>query len=702
MGPQGRQPDATHCSPIVPLLATLILSAALLMGAADSAAAQCSESSGALVELDDFPVSTSSANKPQSKLWQHDGFWFAVMADDSGTWLRRLDGASWTKELRLSSSSTAQADAVRDRDVTHVLLFDEGDSELASVEYDGHGDYVPWSTRPDASPVPLGSVDETATIALDSTGRLWVAGDASSSVEVWYADSPYDSWSDSRTVASGITDDDICAIATLSGGKIGVMWSDQGDEQFGFKTHSDGASASSWSGDEEPGAAYAQSAGNGMADDHINLAVGDDGTLYAAVKTSYDSSSYPRLILLVRDPDGSWDAPYEISDSGTRPIVVIDADEDRLLVAYNKAEGYDDLEYRESSLGGIDFGSSELLLDGDVINVTSTKEPVTGGAVFLAAGATDASSVTFAGLSWSSTPDLVGHWPFEESGDPLQDASSYGNDAWLEGAASTVPGVLGTALEFAGGYVTVADDPSLTMCEAITLAAWIRPADAQSANIIHKAEKNEEDGYELTLSSSGTAYVRFNQVSSGNDYRVETLTDYPDDGVTWQHIAATYDGEMIRMYVNGVPEDSLSASFTIEANSLPLGIGADSNGSKDFEGALDEVAVYGYACTAAEVAAMAAVATGVPPIAALQRIVAAPNPFRARTHFVVPAPYDRETVRIYNVHGRLVRELVPARGSNGAVWDGRDTRGARVAAGTYLYRVGTTEAVTAGKVVLLR
>ena len=37
-----------------------------------------------------------------------------------------------------------------------------------------------------------------------------------------------------------------------------------------------------------------------MADDHIHLAVASNGTLYAAVKTSYDSSGYPKIALLVR------------------------------------------------------------------------------------------------------------------------------------------------------------------------------------------------------------------------------------------------------------------------------------------------------------------------------------------------------------------------------------------------------------------
>ena len=37
-----------------------------------------------------------------------------------------------------------------------------------------------------------------------------------------------------------------------------------------------------------------------MADDHLNVAVASDGTLYAAVKTSYDTAGYPKIAMLVR------------------------------------------------------------------------------------------------------------------------------------------------------------------------------------------------------------------------------------------------------------------------------------------------------------------------------------------------------------------------------------------------------------------
>ena len=80
-----------------------------------------------------------------------------------------------------------------------------------------------------------------------------------------------------------------------------------------------------------------------MADDHLHLTVGSDGTLYASVKAGHASSSVPLLFLLVRHPEagggGTWDDVYGISSNGTRPIVVLNEDTKKLRVFYSASGG---------------------------------------------------------------------------------------------------------------------------------------------------------------------------------------------------------------------------------------------------------------------------------------------------------------------------------------------------------------------------
>jgi hypothetical protein len=85
-----------------------------------------------------------------------------------------------------------------------------------------------------------------------------------------------------------------------------------------------------------------------------------------------------------------------------------------------------------------------------------------------------------------------------------------------------------------------------------------------------------------------------------------------------------------------------------------------------------------------------------------------PNPFNPETtiRFVVPAGSQRDySVRIYDVAGRLVRELASGRidaGAHDVRWDGTDSRGAVVGSGVYLYRVSAGREVQNGKMVLLK
>jgi flagellar hook assembly protein FlgD len=83
-----------------------------------------------------------------------------------------------------------------------------------------------------------------------------------------------------------------------------------------------------------------------------------------------------------------------------------------------------------------------------------------------------------------------------------------------------------------------------------------------------------------------------------------------------------------------------------------------------------------------------------------------PNPFNPQTtiHYDVPAA-GMVNISVYDVAGRLVRELVNERrdaGSWSVQWNGDDRRGMRVASGVYFYRMRAGEFVETRKMVLLK
>lgn len=83
-----------------------------------------------------------------------------------------------------------------------------------------------------------------------------------------------------------------------------------------------------------------------------------------------------------------------------------------------------------------------------------------------------------------------------------------------------------------------------------------------------------------------------------------------------------------------------------------------------------------------------------------------PNPFNPTTHVKFSLPTAGAiALRIYDVNGRLVRELLHAQRAAGdhlVTWDGRDERGAAAASGVYFIRFEAGNAVEVSKVLLVR
>jgi hypothetical protein len=330
--------------------------------------------------------------KPQSKVWNYGGYWWAVIpvlaegSDPAGTYLWRLDGTTFTKLMKLSDSTNTFADAKALGNVTHILVVQGTDdetainsAELVSIQFKDNSPsaptYEPWTVRTSNVSITLDSeFDEAATIDIDSQGRMWLASDANTVINVRWSDSDYSSWSSDIPLNTGhsVTDDDICAVTAFNN-KIGVLWSNQREDEFQFSYHLDSNNdASDWTAIETA------ADGNNIADDHINMAVhSSTGTIYAAVKTS--TGGNPQLALLVRNPTtGNWSFYTVQNQGGTRPVALLNESENKIFVIYHPV-GDGDILYKYSALSPISFPSTASILDDrdNFQDITSTKQSFT-------------------------------------------------------------------------------------------------------------------------------------------------------------------------------------------------------------------------------------------------------------------------------------------------------------------------------------
>lgn len=202
-------------------------------------------------------------------------------------------------------------------------------------------------------------------------------------------------------------------------------------------------------------------------------------------------------------------------------------------------------------------------------------------------------------------PGLVGHWKMNEgSGSKLIDSSGNGNNATILNSTSGVTwvqGKEGLALNLNGNsnrFATVPSNSSLNITGALTISAWIRSPGLASKQIL---SKGGPDGYELGINTTGKFEFRINRESSGTTYRLQSITNYPIDGITWMHVAITFDGTNSIIYINGVRDNSATYSPTsIKPNSTELQIGARSSINR-WLGDLDEIRLYNRALSQTDI-----------------------------------------------------------------------------------------------------
>jgi hypothetical protein len=89
---------------------------------------------------------------------------------------------------------------------------------------------------------------------------------------------------------------------------------------------------------------------------------------------------------------------------------------------------------------------------------------------------------------------------------------------------------------------------------------------------------------------------------------------------TWTHLAMTYDGMTLRMYVDGQLVDSQAVSGTITTSTNPLRLGGNAVWGEYFAGLIDEVRLYNRAQSATEiqtdmVTPVGGGSTSIPPLA---------------------------------------------------------------------------------------
>jgi len=188
----------------------------------------------------------------------------------------------------------------------------------------------------------------------------------------------------------------------------------------------------------------------------------------------------------------------------------------------------------------------------------------------------------------------IAYWDFEEkSGSTLHDKSGNGNDGTL-GVGNSAPSwtsgcKYGACLEFDGDdFITYS---SLDLGTTHTISVWINTQSTDTQAVIG-GQSGGPQSYGLLLTSTDSIHYKTQDIT--------VSTTHTRELGTWYHISITRNGTAVKWYVNGIliKTNTLSSDLPLTVGAL----GAFTNGYTPFNGKIDQVKIYDYARTPAQIA----------------------------------------------------------------------------------------------------
>jgi hypothetical protein len=217
-------------------------------------------------------------------------------------------------------------------------------------------------------------------------------------------------------------------------------------------------------------------------------------------------------------------------------------------------------------------------------------------------------------LAIAGEAGLVARWKFDEgSGTLARDSSGNGNDGTITGAR-WVDGISRSALRFGEGasYMWAGFPADLSGNHEFTLSFWIKviswPTSTQKYSYIaligayHWQSGDYDRSFHVLLDNDPNGGAPYGTVRANFLYRViPTTHKFSTD--TWYNWAFVYDKKDLKMYQNGTLLETIGlggATPNLDSSGATL-LSQTSASNQIFNGILDEVTIYNYARSPADI-----------------------------------------------------------------------------------------------------
>ncbi len=195
--------------------------------------------------------------------------------------------------------------------------------------------------------------------------------------------------------------------------------------------------------------------------------------------------------------------------------------------------------------------------------------------------------------SASAFSEIVGAWLFEDGkGDVAKDSSGKNHDAVLTNCEWD-KGINGKGLRFGPtSKMEVPDHEDFHFTKKLTIALWANIEDLPKDHVGIPGKGHDQPigsfVFHPTKLNAKQYELRF-YISIGNQWP-STKTPNPINFGEWHHLAGTYDGNTITVYVDGKFEAKADAKGELNiSEGAPLKFTNDCCGGRNLVGVLDEI-----------------------------------------------------------------------------------------------------------------
>ncbi len=190
--------------------------------------------------------------------------------------------------------------------------------------------------------------------------------------------------------------------------------------------------------------------------------------------------------------------------------------------------------------------------------------------------------------------DIIAWYPFTGN---AQDISGNNHHGINRGGLLTTDfeGKANNAYYFNGGtqHIEVTSTPKLNVTDAISVSLWCKPSFGEEKEVFLVSHGSWQNRWKLSITP--TLNIRWTVNTTTRIVDLDVANPISSDSI--YHIVATYDGETMLIFVNGILSAFTSQSGNIRTTTIPMLIGQmlPAELLYNFKGVIDDVRIYDFA-----------------------------------------------------------------------------------------------------------